>query len=621
MRKGFMCLAITAISVLSLVLPGLAGQLDDHYLAAFGERHGSALEKAILSPVTEAVEAPHCGTPIKHGLRRDWDKLETATQKVLAKQLAAPVLTGEQTLLSSNGHFLIHYASTGNDVPTPSVGYTVQTWVQAVANSFEFAYTFYQGLGYHMPPTNPYDVYLRNLASASEYGVTTDIAKVPSSEYPYASSSFIEIDKDFTDSLFVDQPGGPYTPQHSLQITAAHELHHAIQYGYNYYFDIWYAEATATWFEDELYPEVNQLYNYLYQPRPNNTLASWFIYSKKQLDINVDQTFGGGYGRWIFNRHLAENHTTTVVRSFWEQLAGLNPATNPRNSSGDIQMAPVLNSVLFASYNSTLGAEFLGFAKRAYTRDWSSHTGEISLIPTYSPVASYSSYPVNSGTSTASVTLPHYSFAYYKFTPSATTLTIFLNKTSGIQASVFKKIGGTIYEVPANNSGGSSYTASGLNSADEVALLIANTTNVDNHQANFSTDGNTLNVQEPTGGTVYGTTGGSTSGGGGGGCFIATAAYGSYLHPQVRILRDFRDDWLLTNAPGRAFVALYYRMSPPLADFIARHELLRGMARVALTPLIVAVAHPASTGIALMLAMAALYLPFRRRIQMGAKSR
>lgn len=78
--------------------------------------------------------------------------------------------------------------------------------------------------------------------------------------------------------------------------------------------------------------------------------------------------------------------------------------------------------------------------------------------------------------------------------------------------------------------------------------------------------------------------GGSSSGSSN--CFIATAAFGTPLAPHVNTLRAFRDRVLLTNTPGRLFVALYYRTSPPLADFIAEHDLLRAGVRTLLRPLI-----------------------------------
>lgn len=71
-----------------------------------------------------------------------------------------------------------------------------------------------------------------------------------------------------------------------------------------------------------------------------------------------------------------------------------------------------------------------------------------------------------------------------------------------------------------------------------------------------------------------------------GGCFIATAAYGTLLDPHVKSLRKFRDKYLLTNAPGKAFVRLYYKYSPPVAAIIGKYEILRTITRWSLAPLV-----------------------------------
>ncbi len=78
----------------------------------------------------------------------------------------------------------------------------------------------------------------------------------------------------------------------------------------------------------------------------------------------------------------------------------------------------------------------------------------------------------------------------------------------------------------------------------------------------------------------------SASGGsaGGGGCFIATAAYGTASAKEVVQLRAFRDRYLLTNVVGRAFVATYYKLSPPFADAIRPYSTLRALVRAGLTP-------------------------------------
>jgi hypothetical protein len=69
-----------------------------------------------------------------------------------------------------------------------------------------------------------------------------------------------------------------------------------------------------------------------------------------------------------------------------------------------------------------------------------------------------------------------------------------------------------------------------------------------------------------------------------GGCFIATAAYGSYLDPHVTILRDFRDTLLIPSSLGKILVRLYYRYSPRMASLVGQNPPLRFLVRQALLP-------------------------------------
>ena len=68
-------------------------------------------------------------------------------------------------------------------------------------------------------------------------------------------------------------------------------------------------------------------------------------------------------------------------------------------------------------------------------------------------------------------------------------------------------------------------------------------------------------------------------------CFIATASYG-HDSGEVGLLCKFRDECLLTNPLGTAFVDAYYKLSPPIAEFISDSEPLKAAVRVALKPLV-----------------------------------
>lgn len=99
-------------------------------------------------------------------------------------------------------------------------------------------------------------------------------------------------------------------------------------------------------------------------------------------------------------------------------------------------------------------------------------------------------------------------------------------------------------------------------------------------------------------------------------CFIATAAFGSKFDWPVALLRHFRDQYLLTNSVGTAFVNFYYQNSPPIAAFIAGSQPLKALVRVLLAPVIAIVYmiyHPMLMGIAMFIIFLICLYWLRRR--------
>jgi hypothetical protein len=134
---------------------------------------------------------------------------------------------------------------------------------------------------------------------------------------------------------------------------------------------------------------------------------------------------------------------------------------------------------------------------------------------------------------------------------------------------------------------GSATIGAGASSTTVTITPIDDSVYEGNESATMTLSANAAyTVGSPASATVTIADNDSPPSGGGGGCFIATAAFGTPMAAEVRYLRAFRDEYLLTNAPGRWFVDLYYRASPPVAEWLRSHETLRAWVRAGLAPLV-----------------------------------
>jgi hypothetical protein len=317
--------------------------------------------------------------------------------------------------------------------------------------------------------------------------------------------------------------------------------------------------------EDEVFDSVNQLYDYV----PNwfqVDLANNIDNPRLPLNTPVNVATGGGYGRWLLNRYIAEIKGVDTIRQIWQQLSETAP---PANASlrYEIDSLPIIDGKL----GGKLDEYVLGLGRRMVLGNWVSHRNDLALLLRHSVMTV-------AGTQVPLVTTyptSQYSFTFLDYaTLDQASIVDFSFKPASIAALPLPVSSAAILLLCNNVSGSTVVPVDPLTSSngvpDAVVSMVKSPTLVSGPAATTPVSGSS----------------------GGGGCFIATAAYGSYLHPKVLVLRGFRDRWLLTHPVGRVLVACYYRVSPAVAAVIARHEFLRRGFRAVLAPVITMVEHP-----------------------------
>ncbi|MDQ1265500.1 MAG: hypothetical protein QG635_651 [Bacteroidota bacterium] len=183
-----------------------------------------------------------------------------------------------------SGKFRIHYDTTGTDaVESIDLNHNnIPDWIDTNCTCFERAWSVeIDSLGYAQPPSDSgaggneaYDIVIQELGNRSGglYGFTAPLNEILPRKKFYRSSSLIMLDNNYSAKDTTTNQNGARVPAYprtngsdALKVTAAHEFHHAIQYGYGDAepFTGELSEMASVYMETVVYPEIKDYYQYL----------------------------------------------------------------------------------------------------------------------------------------------------------------------------------------------------------------------------------------------------------------------------------------------------------------------------------------------------------------------
>jgi hypothetical protein len=193
------------------------------------------------------------------------------------------------------------------------------------------------------------DVYIKNIGPEGIFGYAAP------EQGSVSSYAYLVMDDDYAHAQFPR-----YTSYlEPMEVTAAHEYNHVLQFGYDVFQDTWFLESTAVWMEDVVYDDVNDYLSYV---GPWTQITQVPMTSFDELD-ETDPMNVKAYGDAVWERWVQSHYGQRVIRNAWERSTSTIPAS----------FAPgALDAALHARGSSFFGA-FTRFA--ADSAEWRSTVG------------------------------------------------------------------------------------------------------------------------------------------------------------------------------------------------------------------------------------------------------
>jgi hypothetical protein len=294
-------------------------------------------------------------------------------RRIMARPTIGQAQAGEDAYSSNttehrlcSAHFCIHWVTSPdpNDPDVPPLdsndGDAIPDFVQTMSQVFENVFAVENvAMGWREPTPdgtrggefNKVDVYLKQLGDQGIFGYATPDPGQESN----SQAAYLVMDDDFTPAEY-PRYSDPLPP---MQVTAAHEYNHVLQFGYDVLQDAWMFESTAVWMEDKVYDDINDYVSYL---GPWSLLTQVPMTAFNPGDLTDPQNVKV-YGNTVWNRWIDERFGPETIRAAWEKSL----STRPPSFAPDAYDAALLEKA------TTFFDSFTRFA--ADTAEWRSSAG------------------------------------------------------------------------------------------------------------------------------------------------------------------------------------------------------------------------------------------------------
>ena len=341
-------LLLPSVCLLAGLLPSAASAALPEFTHAEAKRALADARRA-LAPEASAAEAARA-TPALRDLAVALPALDGAAERRAERILARPDDKKDDEYFGKeadgspicNVQFCVHFSSDKRSAPASD------RFLAEVVTALDTTFAVENvELGWRAPKGDgtrgardgvgaegQTDVYINNLGKRLYGYAAPDPGQEGSRRFAY-----LVLDNNYV--------GFPSPPLESMQATVAHEYNHILQFGYDTLQDIWLFEASATWAEQKVYPQINDYLIFIPSFAKHPELP---LIGKKKV-----------YGDAVLQHWLESRYGPELIEDEWQ----LSAKTKPKHDG-----ASAVDDAIEANGGRSFSREFAGLA--AASAEWRS---------------------------------------------------------------------------------------------------------------------------------------------------------------------------------------------------------------------------------------------------------